>query len=251
VTPSGVPRLNQSGRLTPLLWFALAGGIFFHFVFFLLFHLEWAEPRAVPPRRPLVSFPEDRQTRPGLYREQARFLDSAPLFLPTRVSTAANYEQVGGVEEAARLFGAFGPRLVLPDYGYEWSGKEAGGREEELSLTEAGAASLFLGLGRELPPETKASVGTAGFLIESTTREGEVRREFAPLPEALRPDLPGQLWEPMVWRLHRQFGRLQGPPILENGSGNTVWDEVVGNFLAESDFTLRLGSGYHRIEVFP
>ena len=235
---------------TPLARIAIIAGVGIHLAGFLLIEIV-SEPEAVADFPPaMVQFVDlaEGSSHP-IFREQAVFYDSAPLFLPT----AWNYSStVGGQmrrQGNASIFRAYPENITLggPEL-QPVAGTESLDVEKPLDALKEEYWDFFPDFGKEIGVSS-ASSGPPGSLIIVDFRTGETVHS-ATLPEELR-ELADQHFWPVQFLLNVDATGPVGEALMLQGSGIESVDVALRAYVNRPFFTSGLGAGYYKVVIGP
>jgi len=180
-------------------------------------------------------------------REQAMLLDSAPLFLPTRWSTAL----IGDVDKAvykADFFDSFPQEISLSSENIRTFPLRGAGAEQSDDQLGPERVTPSLGASAEIVARMKLPSRGAFFEVSRVSDGQTVLSGTFPSP------LPGAvdgLWQPVdMWVRIVQAGVL-GQPLLAGSSGVEDLDAALRGLVARSEAVALLPPGYYSICVGP
>ena len=180
-------------------------------------------------------------------RDQSMLLDSAPLFLPTKWSTAA----VGGMifsKDNMDMLESFAPELTLSS---EKLKPQPLGMTTDKDASAPSTASIVGSfIGRNSDSNTKNSLTPRVAYCEVHDADGDkiVLSGVLDAPVEATGEI---LWQPVeFWVRVVQQGGI-GAPLLSSGSGSDAIDEALSEMISKSDFLIKLKPGYYRIVIGP
>ena len=184
-----------------------------------------------------------------IFREQAVFYDSAPLFLPT----SWNYSStVGGQmrqQGNVSIFSTYPENITLGSLELQpVSGTESLEVEKPLDVLKGEYWDFFPAFGKESGVPS-ASDGSSGLLMIVDFRTGETVRS-ATLPEELR-DLADQHFWPVQFLLNVDATGPVGEALMLQGSGIESVDVALRAYVNSPFFTSGLVSGYYKVVIGP
>jgi hypothetical protein len=179
-------------------------------------------------------------------RDQSMLLDSAPLFLPTRWSTAGtkNVEYSGAQTD---LFEVFAPEITLN--ADKMKPPAIVVPAEKVSANSvAGGATRLLGASADAANQLAVTPRSACYEVYAANGGRLIRKGMvaAPIPEA-----DGYLWQPAEFWVRVVQEGVVGQPLLTNGSGRENLDAALRKIVATSRDVALLPPGYYRVVVGP
>jgi len=180
--------------------------------------------------------------------DQALLLDSAPLFLPTRWSTARS----NGT--------ASSPALTDP---FEFFGAEISVSEASLHppavpvatalpgiLPARGSMGEFSALGRDDGVLSGMVLPARGACYQVRRAGDDVLVLARTIPQAI-PEAGDLLWPPAEFWVHVTAEGPQGAPLIASGTGSDSLDAALRNLVLEGGAIDLLPPGYYRIVIGP
>jgi hypothetical protein len=213
--------------------------------------------KIAPPEA--LTIPENHATAPfislqkqdgvaDMAMDQALLLDSAPLFLPTRWSTARSYGA------------ASSPSLTDP---FEFFGAKISVSEASLHppavpvatalpgiLPARGAMGEFSALGRDDGVLSGMVLPARGACYEVRRAGDDALVLERTIAQAI-PDAGDLLWQPAEFWVHVTAEGPQGSPLIASGTGSDSLDAALRNLVVEGGAIDLLPPGYYRIVVGP
>lgn len=251
-----LPANGQSNRWfqrlkpTPIARIAILGGVGVHIAGFSLIQVL-SEPEAevdFPPA--IVQFTDlaEGSSHP-IFREQAVFYDSAPLFLPTSMNYSST---VGGQirrQGSTSIFSAYPENITLKIPVLKpIAGTDSLDVEKPIDALKREYWDFFSDFGKESGiPST--SVGPSGLLVivDLQTRQ-TVRSET--LPEELRGLTDLHFW-PVQFLLNIDVTGPVGEALMLQGSGEESVNEALRAYVNRPFFTSDLEAGYYKVVIGP
>lgn len=243
-------RWLQMLRPTPLGAIAIAGGVGVHLLGFSIFQVipetdtQEYNPRAMAKFTDLTEGSANR-----VFREQAIFFDSAPLFIPTPWNYSSTIESQILSREKEQLFSAYAESITLADrvlqpYRGVYLSKVKKpldilkGQHWDFSPVYASAAGEQAPV-RRTSGQVKIVELSSGQTVTSTNLPPELAEitdlHFQPVQFLLTIDSIGPVGEPLMLR----------------GSGEERIDQSLRQYLSGPFITSRLGAGYYKIVIGP
>jgi hypothetical protein len=240
-----VPRKKRS-RTWPIALGVAAFAVAAHIAMLVFLPLEPVSREQSKPRESFVSL--DQPGKGGdMTREQAMLLDSAPLFLPTRWSTA----QIGDVDKGtfkADFFNAFPQEITLSADNIRVSTlrDNSGGQPDD----QLGPERIMPSLGGDAGSVARMKLPPRGAFFE-VRRVSDGQTVLSGTFPAPVPDAVGSLWQPVeMWVRIVQTGVL-GQPLLAAGSGVEDLDAALRGLVSRSESVALLPPGYYSVYVGP
>jgi len=231
-------------------WLAALGIVFFALLAHLVI-LNWVRIEPVRHRQIEISEPYISLDQPGqggdMTREQALLLDSAPLFLPTRWSTASAGE-IGQWVARTDFFEAFPQEITLSASNIRPVQVSAYVQTPPLDQIGTGRIVPSLGSDATFDESMKLPLRGAFFeVVRISDGKSVISGSFQqPLPDAI-----DRLWQPVeLWVRIVREGAL-GEPFLAASSGTEDLDEAIGRLVSHSEAIALLLPGYYCVRVGP
>lgn len=179
-------------------------------------------------------------------RDQSMLLDSAPLFLPTRWSTAGvkNVEYSGAQTD---LFEVFAPEITLNADKMK-PATIVVPVEKVTADSIAGSATRLLGVSADAQSKLAIQQRSACYEIYAANGGKLIKKGIV---EAGIPEADGFLWQPAEFWVRVVQEGLLGQPLLTNGSGRESLDAALRKIVASSRDVSLLPPGYYRVVVGP
>ncbi len=243
-------RWFQGLQPTPMARIAIMGGVGMHLAGFSLIQVV-SEPEAVADFPPaMVQFADlaEGSSHP-IFREQAIFYDSAPLFLPTSWNYSITVGWQMREQGNASIFSAYPENITLASPVLQpVSGTESLDVERALDTLKGEYWDFFPAFGKESGVPS-ASAGTLGLLTIVNYRTRETVRS-ATLPEELRGLSDLHFW-PVQFLLNVDATGPVGEALMLQGSGNESVDMALRAYVNRPFFTSGLGAGYYKVNIGP
>lgn len=239
---------RSGGRVAMLM---LGGGILLHVAFFALAPLEQTPQNPMPAQRPFVRVvsAETAEAAAQALQEQSLLLDSAPLFLPTRL----NHSQTPAplpIPDPAPLFKDYAPRIalnaatLLPPSPWQTETVDTLKQTAERSLLAVELTAPFQIWQEPVPLPEQPATGACEIREAGT---GELRL-LLPWPEAiLSHPAAGELRQPAQFQLVVQHRSHAAQPLVIRGTGSENLDLLLLQFLQRPEVAAQLPNGYYMV----
>jgi hypothetical protein len=215
-----------------------------------LWRLAPVEGLAIPENRTCVPF-ISLQKQDGvadMAMDQALLLDSAPLFLPTRWSTARSGAVTSGTG-ASDPFELFGGEISVSEASLHPPAVPVAG-DMPAVLPSRGAMNEFSALGRSDAALSGGSLPARGALFE-VRRAGDDAVVLTKTIATAIPEAGDLLWQPAEFWLHVSQEGPQGAPLLASSTGSDSLDAVLRNLIVSSGGIDLLPPGYYLVVIGP
>ncbi len=184
-----------------------------------------------------------------IFREQAVFNDSAPLFLPTSVNYSSTV--VGQIrrQDSTTIFSAYTENITLKSPVLQpVAGTDLLDVEEPIDALKREYWDFFPDFGKEsgIP---SASAEPSGLLIIVDLQTRQTVRSVN-LPEELRGLAELHFW-PVQFLLNIDATGPVGEALMLQGSGEESVDEALRVYVNRPFFASDLGAGYYKVVIGP
>jgi hypothetical protein len=180
-------------------------------------------------------------------RDQSLLLDSAPLFLPTRWSTAVA-QRVEYVGSETDLFEVFEPEITLNTDRMKPPATVMNVDRNMIATPVDGRSTRLLGRRSDL--DGKLVMPSRGAYYEIHAPQNGKAILSGTMQNAI-PEAGDLLWQPVEFWVRVVQEGVMGPPLLTNGSGNDSLDAALRNLVAGDRKIALLPPGYYRVVVGP
>ena len=191
--------------------------------------------------------------RPGnadMARDQSMLLDTAPMFLPTRWSTAITPDTVYVDTTTSELFQSFPQEIALNAGTLRPARRKFGDGAAALTAQPSRASSNYL-LGRKTDADKR-------MILHPRAAFFEVRSDAAGDKIVLSGDLDvpdeetgGLAWPPAEFWVRVVQEGVAGAPLMSSGTGSDNLDAALRDKLAANDAIKLLQPGYYKVVVGP
>lgn len=240
--------IRSGGKVAMLL---LAGGIALHVIFFVAIPLKHTPPKPIPEQRPFVRVvsAEAAEVVAQALQEQSLLLDSAPLFLPTRLNHSQTPVSLP-IPDPSPLFKDYAPRItlnadtLLPPSPLESEAVETLRQTAEDSLLATELTAPFQ-IWQEPPPlPIRPAVGVCEIRDAGT---GELLLLLQWPESILSHPVAGELRQPAQFQLVVQHRSHAAQPLVIRGTGSENLDLLLVQFLQRPEIAAQLPNGYYTV----
>lgn len=229
----------------------LVGALAVHIAFFAGIPLSKtpALPREEPQAFVRVVTTEAAEAAALALQEQSMLLDSAPLFLPTKVNHSQSPALLP-IPDAAPLFKDYPPRITL---NAETLLPPSPWRAETPATLSQGVRGNLLAVGLSAPmqlwqqPALLAVQPARGYCEIRNADTGELRLMLPWPDEILSHPAVGELRQPAQFQLLVHQRSLVALPLVLRGSGSDNLDLLLLQFLQRPSLAGQLANGYYTV----
>lgn len=241
---------SQSDPAQRQLGAALAIALLLHILGFLLFTLRWPSQPLSEAAPAFIQFVPATDTDELHDANTAGLQDSAPLFVPTRWSSAANLQTTQLVNDNEPLFTAYDAGLAHQAGDWDINTQAAIAADNNVPQLPLTLRTWPWAKTKRLTtiPDPESLPLEAQIVIKPMGQETSEQQLTITFPEL---DLQAlALVRPLHLVMGTQGSLLLGPPLVTQSSGQSEWDSTLLAYLESPGFYLQLPNGYYLIEVY-